>query len=71
MVALSGVRRYTVEINIYWEILYYQHMKAITQKELADLLGINPSPIYHFGTGIHKATSRFSDYERKDLHIGD
>jgi len=35
------------------KLLYYQHMKGMTQKELADELGINPSTLYHFGTGKH------------------
>lgn len=35
------------------KLLYYQHMRGITQKELADQLGVNPSTLYHFGTGKH------------------
>jgi len=40
------------------KLLYYQHMKGMTQKELAGELGINTSTLYHFGTGKHKPSPK-------------
>jgi len=40
------------------KLLYYQHLKGMTQKELAGELGINTSTLYHFGTGKHKPSPK-------------